>query len=1120
MKNSILKISSVHRELPVKILRIMNVAFILLTVTCLQVSARGFSQNVTIQGKNVSIEDIFSSIKAQTGYTFWYNLELIKKAKRVNVDIRNKPLKEALDICFNGQPFTYQIVGKTIVLKEKDSPLPSETALKVEPALPPPHEVHGRVINENGEPLAGVSVTLIDGNTGTSTGADGSYSINVPENATLVFSFVGYTPQTVNVNTRTTIDIKLMREVSALSDIVVVGYGTQKKIDVTGSITTVSGDDIAKTPSTNPLSSLQGKVAGLTIVNSGRAGSSPTVRIRGVNSTNTTDPLYVVDGIFETNIDYLNPADIESISVLRDPSSVAIFGILGGSGVIIVTTKRAKKGETRISFQSSIGMQRVNNRIAVTDANGFKKLYSAQLANLGAAPFDYTNFTANTNWQDLIFRDAILNTNNLSVSSSGEKSTTLFNIGYNNQQGVLKYDHYQKFIARLNEEIKFNKNIKIGGDITGYYYNQQDPSSSLLNNALWATPIVPAQANENTYYNMPSFQYPQVGDPMANLNQSRGNAVNKGYRILGSMYAEIKFLQHFTLKSSFYSDLQFVNRRSYAPLPYNYIKIGENGGPTDTTFDESVNTSVTQFQSENRKFQQDHLLTYENTFNNKHHITALAGFTTLYEGNSEVTGNRRDTILNIPDDPDFWYLGVVNANNPVTNDGKGGEESYMSFLGRINYSYNDRYLLNLTYRRDGTSKFAPDRRWGDFGSAGVGWVISKEAFFQKVKTIDYLKLKGAWGTVGNALGLAQHLYLPGLNTANVGVFGDNVYGSVKPAYVPDPNLHWEVVRGLDIGVEARLLQNRLNAELTYYDRTTKDILTKLTLPGTAGDYQYYTNLGNISNKGIEVTLGWNDGIGKDFTYSLSGNFSYNKNEVVSIGNNINFKILGNAGVNVTETGKSIGYFYGYTQTGIYQTVQQLDKTPGFSNSLPGDISYADLNGDGIISDEDRSYLGTPFPPYNFGVNLNLGYKGFDFLFEGQGVAGNKIYTQRRNATFAVLNYETNRLNAWTEAGSTNIEPILQNSRGNNYLFSTYFLEPGDYFRIRTIQLGYTFSKQALSRTGIKQIRLYLSGQNVATFSRVTGYTPEVSLSSPTASGADNGTYPVPSVYSFGINATF
>jgi hypothetical protein len=304
-----------------------------------------------------------------------------------------------------------------------------------------------------------------------------------------------------------------------------------------------------------------------------------------------------------------------------------------------------------------------------------------------------------------------------------------------------------------------------------------------------------------------------------------------------------------------------------------------------------------------------------------------------------------------------------------------------------------------------------------------------------------------------------------------------------------------------------------------YDRTTKDILTTLTLPGTAGNYSFLTNLGTISNKGIEVSLGWNDRIGRDFTYGVTTNFSYNKNKVESIGDNFNFEILGNAGVNKTVTNESIGYFYGYRQIGIYQSVADLGKTPGFSNSLPGDIAYADINGDGVIDSKDRTNLGTPFPVYNFGINLSLGYKGFDVIVEGQGVAGNKIYTQRRTQTFAVLNYESNRLNAWTGAGTTNVEPILDNTRGNNFLFSSYYLEPGDYFRFRTVQLGYNFSTRMLGKA-IKQLRVYISGQNIATFSKTTGYTPEASLGNPIASGADNGTYPVPAIYSFGVNLSF
>jgi len=981
-------------------------------------------------------------------------------------------------------------------------------------------QITGQVLSDAGDPLSGASVQVENSTTGTNTDSLGNFALTVPAGARLVVSYVGYATQTVAVGDRNNIVIVLAASGSAvLEQVVVVGYGTQRKRDLTGSITSVQGDEVARMPAVNPVSSLQGKVAGLTIVNSGRAGASPTVRIRGVNSTNNTDPLYVVDGVFQTNIDYLNPADIESIEVLRDPSSIAIFGLQGGNGVIIVTTKRAGRGQTRITFQSNVGVQTVNNKIDVVDAEGFKRLYDAQLANLNAAPFDYSNYTANTNWQDVIFRDAIINTNNLTFSNSGEKSSTLFSLGYNVQEGVLKYDKYQKFIARFNQELRLTDNFRIGGDINGFHWIQDNPAAD-LNNALWAAPIVGGRAGEGLYYSMPSFQRAQVGNPQANIDRNTNNAVNKGYRFIGSIFGELKFLQNFTWRSSFYTDLGFNNSRSYSPLPFSFINLGEGAAVTDTTFDRNVRTSVSQSQSEFRKFQQDHTLTFDKTFDTRHRVNAVVGFTTLFQGSSNVSGNRRDTTLNIPDDPSYWYLGIVNPNNPVTNGGGGGEESYMSFLGRVSYAFDNKYLVNATFRRDGSSKFSPSNRWGNFGSLGLGWVISDEDFFESVNFLDFLKLRGAWGTVGSGLGLPANLYRPGVNVANSGVFGDNVFTSVEPAYIPDPNLHWEVVRGIDVGLDIRAIKNRLNTEITFYDRTTKDILTTLTLPGTAGNYSYRTNLGTITNRGVEISAGWNDVIGNDFSYRLGANFSYNKNKVESIGDNFNFQITGNGGTHITRTGESIGYFYGYRQIGIYQSVADLDKIPGLINSLPGDIAYEDIDGNGIIDAQDRTYLGSPFPTYNFGANIGLNYKGFDLIVEGQGVAGNKIYTQRRTATFATLNYETNRLNAWTGAGTSNVEPILDNTRGNNFLFSSYYLEPGDYFRIRMVQLGYNFSNNLLGNIGINQARVYISGQNIATWSRTTGYTPEAPLSSPLASGIDNGLYPVPAVYSFGVNLTF
>jgi TonB-linked SusC/RagA family outer membrane protein len=473
----------------------------------------------------------------------------------------------------------------------------------------------------------------------------------------------------------------------------------------------------------------------------------------------------------------------------------------------------------------------------------------------------------------------------------------------------------------------------------------------------------------------------------------------------------------------------------------------------------------------------------------------------------------------------FWYLSVIQQSNPTNLNNEAdvnyqGEDASTSYLARINYSFMGKYLINATFRRDGTSKFSPQHQWGNFGSVGVGWVMTDEKFLQSASWLNFLKLKASWGTVGNGLNIGNYLSYPVLLNSNVGIFGNNVYPSVVPKYIADPNLHWEKVEGKDVGFESRFLNNRLSLDVDFYDRKTHDILTTIVLPGASGNVNYFTNLGTIDNKGIELSAGWRDKIGKDFSYSINGNFSVNKNDVESIGNNINFQLLGNGGVNVTETGKSIGYFFGYVQTGIYQTTAQLDKQPHMSSSAPGDIAYKDVNGDGKIDQNDRTYLGTPFPKYNFGGNISLNYKDFDLGIELQGVAGNKIYVQRRTATFAILNYETNRLDAWTGAGTTNIEPILDNTRSNNYLFSTYWLEPGDYLRIRTLQLGYTFNPRVLNTKGIQSFRIFVSGQNLATFTKATGYSPEVPISNPIAAGADNGVYPVPAIYSFGVNLTF
>jgi len=1090
----------------IKALLLMKLTIVLILLTSMQLSAKVFSQNtITLKMQSAELKKVLTQIEKKSDYRFLYNDDIMPSSQKVNINAENTPVTDVLDGIFTGTELTYRVLNNNLVVITRKNTEFADV------------KVTGRVSDATGNPIENVSIRLKGGNIGTSTGADGTYTITVPEGATLVFSSIGYEGVEIKLNSRTEINVVLQSQTKSLDEIVVVGYGTQRKRDLTGSISSVKGEELAKMPSTNPISSLQGKIAGLTVTNSGRAGSSPVVRIRGINSTNSASPVYVVDGILQDNIDYLNPADIESIDVLRDPSSIAIYGLRGANGVIAVTSRKALRGQTRINLTSSVGIQTVQDKIKLTDAAGFKTLYSAQLANLNSPPFDYTNYTANTNWQDQIFQNAVINSNNLSISNTGDKSSTYINIGYTSQDGVLKYDNYQRYLIRLNEEIRFTNKIKVGAEITGYHSINNPPGASVTN-ALWAAPIVPIQVDENTYYSMPSFQRAQVGNPVATLNRNNRNSIEKGYRIIGNLYAEIKFLKNFTWKSTVYTDMAFNTGRRYNRLPYTFVNLGEGGGATTTTFDNTARTSVTQEQSESRRFQQDHVLTFDKRFGD-HSFNAIAGFTTVYTTGSFVNGTRTDTAVNIPNDPDFWYIGISNPNNPGSLGGGGSENSIAGAFGRVSYSYQGKYLLNATIRRDGSSKFAPENRWGTFGSVGAGWVVSDEKFFSRFsKALDYLKIRGAWGLTGNANGFADNLYKAGISNSSTAIFGDNIYTSIQAAYIPDPNLHWETVKGIDVGFDLRALRNRLNAEVTYYNRTTTDILTAVPLPNDTRSF--FTNLGEITNKGVELNLGWSDKIGRDITYSVNGNFSYNKNVVNSIGDNTNFQITGNGGVNLTTTGQSIGYFYGYRQVGVYQSTADLLKQPALSNSLPGDVAYADINGDGIINSADRSYIGTPFPPYSYGGSISLGYKNFDLEIEGQGSAGNKIYTQRRTATFTVLNYEANRLNAWTAPGTSNIEPIMDNTRGNNFLMSTYYLEPGDYFRLRTIQLGYTLGKNIMSRVKLQQARIYISGQNIKSWTKVTGYSPEPQIGSILGGGADNGAYPVPATYTFGINLTF
>lgn len=964
---------------------------------------------------------------------------------------------------------------------------------------------------EDGLPIPGVNVVVEGTTKGTATDVDGNYSLQLDagEN-TLVFTFVGFKPMTVDVGDRTTIDVALESDVTALEEVVVIGYGTQRKRDVTGAITSLKGEEIADRPNANPLNSIQGRAAGVVITNSGVAGSSPTIRIRGVGSISNTNPLYVVDGIFTDNIDFVNPNDIASMEILKDPSSLAMFGVQGANGVVIITTKRAQKGQTNVNFSSYVGVQKITKTIDVANAEQFKTLYNEQLAHLGSAPFDFSSYTADTDWQDLIFRDAIINNNSLSITSGGERNQATFSLNYFRQDGVIKYDSYKRYTAHLRDEYTVNDHLKVGADLSLFRFDRDPYQGGAVNGAVWSAPVY-APRDENGNWNAaPTFQRAQVGNPYAFTEIYRDKTISNGYRLVGSLFAEINFLKNFTWKSVFYTDLGFNDRRSYDPL----FEIGT--GPDRAQFNE-----ITKVSQERRNFttwQMDHTLTFSKNFNEVHDITALAGITQQLKSESFLLGGRQSrSPLNIPDDPNFWYLGIGSDDVTRTNNGGAEEQAFLSFLFRLNYSFANKYLLNASFRRDGTSKFSPNNRWGNFPSIGAGWVITEEPFFRDQNVLDFLKIKASWGRLGNDK-VGNYLFYPLLNTGVTAVFGENVYPAAVPEYIPNPNIHWEVVQGTDVGFEAVAMNERLSVEFDYYNRETQDILVRLTIPGAVGASQSLTNAGTIVNKGIEVTLGWNDNLSQDLRYNLGANFTTIDNEVTSIGDNIGYNIA--EGPARTAVGYPIGAFYGYVQEGIFQTAEEVAASPQAATAKPGDIRFKDVVADGVIDEKDRTFIGSPTPDFIFGGSLGLIFKGFEFTVDVQGVAGNEIYKARQTATFAILNYEANRLGRWTGPGTSEKEPILDNTRSNNFQVSSYFLDPGDYFRVRNLMIAYNFPTGLVERLRMKNAKVYINAQNILTFTKATGYTPEVGGDRPVAFGIDNGTYPLPATYSIGVNLNF
>ena len=971
------------------------------------------------------------------------------------------------------------------------------------------------------ETLPGASIAVKGTTFGVVTDIDGKYSIKVSQtNAILVFTYVGYATQEIETGTKAVVDVVLVPKKTTLDEVVVIGYGTVRKSDLSGSVGSVKSEDITKITALNPVQSLQGKVAGVQVTStSGTPGESPVVRIRGVGTFNESSPIYVVDGIILNDISFLNSADITSMEVLKDASATAIYGSRGANGVIMVTTKQGKIGQekTAFSFTGEVGMQNLAKKINLLNGRDFAMI------NNEIAPGTYNNIDAvpNTDWQSLIFRAAPIYNFQLSASGATKNSQYYISGGYFKQEGIIEKSKYERITLQMNNTYLLSRFVKLGNNITLSPYNQR-VAPDVTYAAYRAKPtLVP-------YYPDGSFAaVPGVGNPLADLAYS--NNYNKGLKAVGNMYAEVTFLKDFKVKSSFGIDAGYNKSENFTPA---FTVYNENGTISQQ---QHLLSTLSKGTSDNLTWLWENTLNYQKDIN-KHSINAVFGYT-MQNTTSSAMGMMGSNILR--DDPNFWYIypnniydppnGVNNIGNIYDNVDINMTYSMISYLFRVNYVFNKRYILTATFRSDGSSKFTETNRYANFPSFAAAWNVTQENFMKDVKFISRLKVRGSWGKLGNDKIPYNRRYAT-VESNIITIFGTpgSPNSGASFGVNGNPNLQWEVTTQTDAGLEISMFKDRLSCEFDYYNKKTDDILIDLSTPGYYGNgpYQKVTyNAASVLNRGFEFNLGWRDQVGK-VKYNISINGTTIHNEALKIGGSygIDSVLLGGYLANgnyVTRStvGLPIGAFYGYKTNGIFQTQAELDAYPHNSQAGVGDLRFVDMNGDGKIDDRDRTYIGSPIPDFIFGCNFGLEFKGFDFSFNIQGQTGNKIFNAKNVVRPDPYNFESNVLNRWTGPGTSTTEPKASFG-GYNYTISDHFIQDGSFIRLRNIILGYTLPAIWSQKITMQTVRVYVKADNLYTLTKYTGYTPEIGSGDVISSGIDNGVYPITAVFSFGVNLNF
>lgn len=1008
-----------------------------------------------------------------------------------------------------------------------------------------PQLVTGTVLSaEDNMGIPGASITIEGTNLGTSTDFDGKFKIEAKQGNVIIISFIGYITQRITVGSQKTINVTLKTESTELKEIVVVGYGTQKKALLTGAISQVSGDNLEKTGTANAILAMQGQVSGVQITStSGQPGESLNVVIRGMGSISGSSPLYVVDGILTSDITYLNNSDIESISILKDAASAAIYGSQASNGVVLVTTKKGKRGSaSKITFEQYYGVQSVRRKVDLLNAKEYATIINEAALNSGRSAY-FTNdqiasLGEGTNWMDEMLTDNAA-TKNYAFGASGGSESSIYStsLSYFGQEGVVggkNLSNYDRYNFRFNSEHKLYKDVvTLGENLSFAYINRKgirvgNQYNNSFRSSFQTTPLLPMRDANGDYYDTTNNTEPWLAgtaNPYAQMVYNNQNE-NNNQKLIGNLYLQIEPIHNLTFRTTLGLDYNVGEGHSYTPI-YQL-----------STYAFNQVSKVNQNMYKGKSITWDNLATYKFDIKENNHFEAMLGTSYItYDGTSMSAGNANVIFKDLDH---AWLDNATNRDGTLITgpNGSKNETKRMSYFGRLNYNYKDTYLLNTTFRVDGSSVFSPENAWGYFPSVSAGWVVSNEEFLKGSSIINYLKLRGSWGQVGNQNARAfQYLATIKSNTTNYIV--GNEEGVLTPGAYPDrlPNLDlkWETSEQINFGLDSRFLNNSLTATFDIYQKTSKDWLILAPVLATAGALPPYINGGDVTNQGVELGLTYQNNIG-DFNYSISANGAYNENKVGKIPNadgiihGLSGELYDNAGEFYrAENGFPLGYFWGYKTGGVFQNQDQINNYKSANGvvlqptAAPGDLIYTNVNGDDKIDALDKTNIGNPNPDFTFGFNLTANYKALDFSLLANGVAGNQIVQSYRNLSNAYGNYTSRILSRWHGEGSSNTIPRVTEDNKNLTQMSDIYVQNGDFLRISNITIGFDFAKMKNIKIPlVSQLRIYASALNLFTFTKYDGMDPEIGFGSNNddqrfSSGVDVGYYPRPTTIMMGLN---